>query len=219
MKFWSYFLRKMKRRQIPIYSALIDVDTSDPTMKDRALPSLPENPPDDIIPPDERGGMADLTDSHDIRSPTFEAPPATEFRASEVDESPPWLPSAATVIRLSSTSYHFGEVGVGKYEFWILSLHNQGENEAIIRDVSGLPANGFSVLELDLPFTIPPHETRVITVKYAPDQTGTEAAASLSITTNDPNFPIQTVLLTGIGIASPRNETGYNFDKCVTCPR
>jgi Abnormal spindle-like microcephaly-assoc'd, ASPM-SPD-2-Hydin len=215
MKFWSCFLRKMKRRQTPIYSALIDVDTLDPTMRDRALSSLPENRPDDIIPPDERGGMANLTDSHDFQSPTFEAPPATEFRASEVDESLPWLPSAATEIRLPSTSYHFGEVGVGKYEFWILSLHNQGENEAIISDVSGLPENGFSVLELALPFTIPPHETRVITVRYAPDQAGTEAAASLSITTNDPNVPIQTVLLTGIGVAPPRNETGCNLDKCV----
>jgi hypothetical protein len=213
MNFWSYFFKKMKRRQTPIYSTLIDLDTSDPKMRDIAVSSLPENSADDIISPNERGGMANLEDSHDFQAQTFEAPPAKEFHVSEVDGSLPWLPSAAAVIRLSRTSHNFGEVCVGEYKFWILTLHNQGENEAIISDISGLPLRGFSLVELPvLPLAIPPHGTLVITVKYAPDLAADEAAASLSITTNDPNFPIQKVLLTGTSVTAPRNEVGFNFD-------
>jgi hypothetical protein len=204
MKFWSYFLKKMKRRQTPIYSALIDLDTSDPKTRNIAVSSLPADSADASIAPHERGGMANISDSPDIQAPTYEAPPATEFRVAEVAESLPWLASAGAVIKLSRTSHNFGEVCVGEYEFWILSLHNQGENEAIISEVSGVPLNGFSVLELPaLPFTIPPQGNRVITVRYAPDLAGNEVTASLSITTNDPNFPIQTVLLTGIGVTAP----------------
>jgi hypothetical protein len=216
MRFWSYFIKKMKRRQTPIYSTLIDLDISDPKMRNIAISSLPEDSAADGISPHERGEMANLVDSHDLQALTFEAPPTTEFRVSEVAESLPWLSPAAAVIKLSKASHNFGEVCVGTYEFWILSLHNQGENEAIISDVSGVPLNGFSVLELPvLPFTIPPHGNRVITVRYAPDLAGNKATASLSITTNDPNFPIQTVLLTGIGVTVPRNETGCNLDKSM----
>ena len=206
----------MKRRQTPIYSALIDLDISVPKMRSIAVSSLPEHISDNGISPNERDGMANIPGSHDFQAQTLGAPTATEVRVSEVDASLPTLPSASAVIRLSRTSHNFGEVFVGDYEFWILTLHNEGENEGIISDVSGLPLRGFSLLELPaLPFTIPPHGTRVITVRYAPDLAGNKAVAYLSITTNDPDFPIQKVLLTGIGVTAPRNETGCNFDKSM----
>ena len=158
--------------------------------------------------------MANIPGSQDSDAHTLAAPTATEVCVSEPEVSIPTLTSASPVIRLSRTSHNFGEVLVGDYEYWILTLHNEGENEAIISDVSGLPLRGFSLLELPaLPFTIPPHGSRVITVRYAPDLAADKAVASLSITTNDPNFPIQKVLLTGTGVTAPRNEAGCNLDK------
>jgi hypothetical protein len=148
MKIKFYFSDKLKRRQRPIYSALIDVAISVP------------------------------------------------------EASIPTLTSASPVIRLSRTSHNFGEVLVGDYEYWILALHNEGDNEGIISDISGLPLMGFSLLELPaLPFTIPPHKSRFIPVRYAPDLAEHTAVACLSITTNDPDFTIQKVLLTGTGVA------------------
>jgi hypothetical protein len=216
MKIQFYFSDKLKRRQRPIYSALIDVAISVPEVRSILVPSLPDTISDNDIAPIERGGVANIPDSQDSDAHTLAAPSATEVCVSEPEVSIPTLTSASPVIRLSRTSHNFGEVFVGEYKFWILTLHNQGENEAIISDVSGLPLRGFSLVELPvLPFAIPPHGTLAITVKYAPDLAADEAADSLSITTNDPNFLIQKVLLTGIGVTAPRNETGCNLDKCM----
>jgi hypothetical protein len=216
MNLWSYFSKKMKRRQPPIYSVLIDLDISDPKMKNVAVSSPPENSADDGITPHEQAGMANISDSHDFQAQTLGAPQTTEFRVSEGDENLPWLPSASGVIRLSKTSHNFGEVVVGDFEFWILTLINEGENEAIISDVSVLPLKEFSLMALPvLPFAIPPHGTRVITVRYAPDQVGNKSAAYLSLTTNDLDFPIQKVLLAGIGVIDRRNEPGGNSDKSM----
>jgi hypothetical protein len=212
MKIQFYFSDKLKRRQRPIYSALIDVSV--PEVRSILVPSLPETISDNDIAPIERDGVANIPGNLDFQEQALGAPTATEVCVPEVDASLPMLPSASPVIRLSRTSHNFGEVLVGDYEYWILALHNEGEDEGIISDVSGLPLRGFSLLELPaLPFTIPPHGSRVITVRYAPDLAEHTAVVCLSITTNDPDFTIQKVLLTGTGVTAPRNEVGFNVDK------
>jgi len=214
MKIQFYFSDKMKRRQTPIYSALIDVAISVPEVRSILVPSLPETISDNGIAPIERDGVANIPGSQDSDAHTLAAPTATEVCVSEPEGSIPTLTSASPVIRLSRTSHNFGQVLVGDHEYWILALHNEGENEGIIIDVSGLPLRGFSLLELPaLPFTIPPHGSRVISVRYAPDLAEHTAVACLSITTNDPDFTIQKVLLTGTGVTAPRNEAGFNVDK------
>ena len=206
----------MKRRQTPIYSALIDVNISIPKIRSIAVSSRPENISDKGISPNKRDGMANIPGCHDLQAQALGAPVATEVRVPEVDTSLPMLPSPSAVIRLSRASHNFGEVCVGDYEFWILALHNEGESDGIINDISWLPLMGFSLLELPvLPIAIPPHGTQVITVRYAPDLGGNKSAANLSITTNDPVFSIQKVLLTGIGVTALRNEVGGNFDKSM----
>jgi len=211
LKIPFYFSDKMKRRQTPIYSALIDVAISVPEVRSILVPSLPETISDNGIAPIERDGVANIPGSQDSDAHTLAAPTATEVCVSEPEGSIPTLTSASPVIRLSRTSHNFGQVLVGDHEYWILALHNEGENEGIIIDVSGLPLRGFSLLELPaLPFTIPPHGSRVIPVRYAPDLAEHTAVACLSITTDDPDFTIQEVLLTGTGVTAPRNEAGFN---------
>lgn len=207
MNIYFYFSDKMKRRQTPIYSALVDVAISVPKVRSISVPSLPETISDNGIAPIEQDGVVNIPGSQDSDAPTLATPTATEVCVSEPEASIPRLPSASSVIRLSETSHNFAEVLVGDYEYWILTLANEGENEGIISDVSGLPLGGFSLAELPgLPFTIPPHGARVITVRYAPDLVENKSIAYLSITTNDLDYPIQKVLLTGTGVTTPRND-------------
>ena len=214
MKIYFYLLYKMKRRQTPIYSALIDVAISVPEVRSILVPSLPDAISDNGTAPIERNGVANIPGSQDSDAHTLVTPTATEVCVSEPEASFPTLTLASPVIKLSRTSHNFGEVLVGDHEYWILALHNAGEGEGIISDVSGLPLRGFSLLELPaLPFTIPPHGSRVIPVRYAPDLAGHKVVACLSITTNDPDFTIKKVLLTGTGVTAPRNELGCNVDK------
>jgi hypothetical protein len=200
MKIWSSWFRKMKRRQAPIYSAVVEVGPSKTQRTQGAVAPLPEPRADDPMSATAPGGLAARSDSPDLPAPRDAAPLAAALRVSEAAASLPCLPPAEPVITLSRTSHDFGEVRLGDYEFWLVSLRNQGDNEAIIREVSGLPSQGFSLWELPvLPVTIPPQGKRIITVRYAPDQAGHKVTASLEITTNDPHAPVKTVLLTGMG--------------------
>ena len=192
----------MKHRQERIYSALIDLDIWIPKVRSVSVPSRPET-------------IADRS----IVSPETQAPAVAALRVAEVgvsqaEASLPRLRAASAAIRLSRASHDFGEVFVGDDEYWLLALHNEEEREVIISDISGLPSEGFSLFEPPtLPFTLPPHGSRIIIVRYAPDLAGNKSVASLSITTNDPDFTIQRVVLTGTGVTAPRNEVGFNVDK------
>ena len=185
----------MKPRQKRIYSALIDPDRRMPKVGRVSVHSRPE-------------GMAD----QGIAAPEAQAPAAAALRAiaaggSHAEARLARRRAGAAAIRLSRASHDFGEVGVGEDEYWLLALHNEAEQEGIISDISGLPSEGFSLFEPPtLPFALPPHGSWIIIVRYAPDQGGNKAAATLAITTNDPHFPVQMVLLTGAGVTAPQHE-------------
>jgi hypothetical protein len=215
MNIYLYLLDKLKRRQTLIYLPLIEssikLNNSSISWNFICHDIYPPNNKYDIAPIG-RAGVANIPGSQASHGHTLAAPAATEVSGAEPEASR--LTSASPVIWLSRTSHNFGEVLVGDNEYWILTLHNEGENEGIVSDISGLPLGGFSLLELPaLPFTIPPHGSRILTVKYAPDLAEHPEVACLSITTNDPNFTIQKVLLTGTGVNAPRNQVGCYVDK------
>ena len=198
--------RFWRRRQTPIYSALINVAISVPEVRSIHITLIPETISDNGIAPIKRNGVANIPGSQDFPAHTLAAPTPKEVRVSEPEISIPMLTSASPVIRLSRTSHNFGEVLVGDYEYWILTLHNEEENEGIISEISGLPSEGFSLFEPPtLPVTLPPHGSQIIIVRYAPDVAGEKSVASLSITSNDPYFPVQKVLLTGTGLTAPQH--------------
>lgn len=204
----------MKHRQERIYSALIDLDIWIPKVRSVSVPSRPETIADNSISPKAQGGVANKVVSPDSQAPALTAFRATEVRVSQAEASLPPLLAASAAIRLSRASHDFGEVCVGEDEYWLLALHNEEKKEGIISDISGLPSEGFSLFEPPtLPFTLPPHGSRIIIVRYAPDLAGNKSVASLSITTNDPHFPVQKVLLTGTGVTAPQHEVRFNFGK------
>ncbi len=185
----------MRHRQKRIYSALIDLDSRTPQMRRILGPSGPES-------------NTDQSNS----SPASQAPAVAALRAtaaggSHAEARLPRRRAGSAAIRLSRASHDFGEVSVGEDEYWLLALHNEAERDGIISDISGLPSEGFSLFEPPpLPFTLPPQGSWIIIVRYAPDQGGNKAAATLAITTNDPHFPVQMVLLTGAGVTTPQHE-------------
>ncbi len=113
-------------------------------------------------------------------SPASQAPAVAALRAtaaggSHAEARLPRRRAGSAAIRLSRASHDFGEVSVGEDEYWLLALHNEAEKDGIISDISGLPSEGFSLFEPPpLPFTLPPHGSWIIIVRYAPDQGGTK---------------------------------------------
>ena len=135
-------------------------------------------------------------------SPAEASPEATAAPPSETETTASVFPVTPKVINLSGPVYDFGEVVVGAWAEWALTLRNEGDGEGIICEIVGLPSEGFSLMNLPvLPFVIPPHESRVITVRYTPWQAD-ESVARLSITTNNHDLPVQIVFLIGRGRAA-----------------
>ena len=129
---------------------------------------------------------------------TVGAPPAVMATpTSDPDKTVAVSPKTQAIINLEGSLHDFGEVLVGGWAEWALTLHNAGEGDGVISAIEGLPSEGFSLMDLPtLPCMIPPHESLVFTVRYAPWQAG-ESVARLSITTNNQNLPVQIIFLIG----------------------
>ena len=180
----------MKRRQKPIYSALRDLGVPDPK-------------PEGTSVPHGQDGAENTPVSPGSPPEAMVAVPITAVSPSEAEAPTSALPTASPVIRLSRASHDFGEVLKGDCEDWVLTLYNEGKIEGIISGLSGLPLGGFSLVEPPpLPFIIPPHGSRVITVRFAPELAGHKSMAQLSITTNDHGCPILKVVLTGTALTA-----------------
>jgi formylglycine-generating enzyme required for sulfatase activity len=199
-------LKKNPRRQQLIYSALRDLGIPDPKPEGTPVPSLPDPISGKGISPHGQDGAGNTSISPGSHLDAVIAASAPEVSLSEAEAPAPALPTASPVIRLSRASHDFGEVLEGDCQDWVLTLYNEGEIEGIISGLSGLPLGGFSLVEPPpLPFMIPPHGSRIITVRFAPELPGRNRVAQLSIATNDPNCPILKVLLTGTGLSAQQN--------------
>jgi formylglycine-generating enzyme required for sulfatase activity len=203
MKIQFYFSDKMKRRQTPIYSALIDLGIPDPKPEGISVPLLVEPIFGRRISPGSQDGAGNTPVAPGSRPDAVIAASAPEVSPSEAEVPAPAFPAASPVIRLSRLSHDFGAVLEGDCEDWVLTFYNEGEIEGIISSLSGLPLGGFSLVEPPpLPFIIPPHGSRVITVRFVPELAGRKWLAQLSITTSDHGCPILKVLLTGTGLTA-----------------
>ncbi|TVQ34336.1 MAG: choice-of-anchor D domain-containing protein [Wenzhouxiangella sp.] len=93
----------------------------------------------------------------------------------------------------------FGEVVVGSTNSQTLSLENTGNLALVLEQIAVSDAR-FSV-SVDV-LEITPASSASLTVSYAPDAPGADAA-ELSFTSNDPTAPQVTVALTGMGLPAP----------------
>lgn len=118
------------------------------------------------------------------------------------DTTPPSPVPVFPVLNVDPTSLDFGTVSSTLAATKPLTLSNGGGSDLIVSGIQD-PANPFSILNKpQTPFTIPPGQSVVITVRFAP-LNAQGFSGSLSIQSNDPFNPNVTVGLQGIGTGVP----------------
>jgi hypothetical protein len=104
-------------------------------------------------------------------------------------------------ISVSSTSLDFGSVHLGESSTSNLSIGNSGSASLIIRQITFSGANALDFNPRDdncTGATLIPSENCTIQIVFLPRSTGSRSA-TLSISSNDPDTPTQTVSLSGDG--------------------
>ena len=106
------------------------------------------------------------------------------------------------VIVVAPTSIDFGSVRVTQSDTRTVTITNGGAANLIVSSISD-PGGPFTIVNKPaLPLTLQSNESVTLTVRFAPIFGG-QANASFTIQSNDPNAPVSTVTLTGIGAAAP----------------
>src|SRR6266403_75664 len=106
--------------------------------------------------------------------------------------------AATPQISLSSTSIPFGTVGIGSTGNMNLTVSNTGSADLTVSAIS-LTGAQFSVSGITTPRTIVAGQSAVMGLSFQPTAAGA-AAATLSITSNDPVNPTMSVALAGTGL-------------------
>ncbi len=110
-------------------------------------------------------------------------------------------PLSSPQISVSSTSLDFGSVHVGDSSFTNLTVTNSGSADLIIGQltVSGADTLDFNTRDDNCTgVTLAPSRNCTVQVIFSPRYTG-DRSATLSISSNDPDAPTQTVSLSGSG--------------------
>jgi len=110
-------------------------------------------------------------------------------------------PLPSPQISVSSTSLDFGSVNVGDSSFTNLTISNSGSADLIIRQItfSGTDTLDFNTRnDACTGATLSPSQDCTVQVVFSPRSTGSRSA-TLSISSNDPDTPTQTVSLNGSG--------------------
>ena len=105
--------------------------------------------------------------------------------------------TAAPQISVSSSSVQFGTIGVGATGNMSLTISNTGSADLAISVVSLVGAE-FGVSGITTPKTIVAGQSAVVGLSFQPKVAGA-AAATLSVTSNDPANPTTNVALVGTG--------------------
>ena len=104
-------------------------------------------------------------------------------------------------ISISSTSLDFGSVDVGDSSFTNLTLTNAGSADLMIEQItfSGTNTLDFNTRNDNCTgATVAPSQNCTVQIVFSPRSTGSRSA-TLSISSNDPDTPTQTVSLSGSG--------------------
>lgn len=104
-------------------------------------------------------------------------------------------------ISVSSTSLDFGSVDVGDSSFTNLTVTNSGSADLIIRQMTFSGANTLDFNTRNdncTGATVAPSQNCTVQIVFSPRSTGSRSA-TLSISSNDPDTPTQTVSLSGSG--------------------
>ena len=100
-------------------------------------------------------------------------------------------------LQLSGTSHSFGNIRLDSHADWKLTVRNGGSADLTISAYTGLPSNGFDLLNGPTPpFSIPSKGSVEFEIRYHPSSWGLNRA-TFTIHSNAENAPIATVSLKG----------------------
>jgi hypothetical protein len=103
-------------------------------------------------------------------------------------------------VRLSANFHNYGKVLIETYEEFPLIIFNESEMSLTLEEITGLPANGFTLRHPPvLPVTIPPKGSQFLQVLFIPEAEG-EKTAILSLTLGNRQRHTLQVILTGTAI-------------------
>ena len=112
---------------------------------------------------------------------------------------------APPAMGMSTELLDFGVVPVGFNATQTVYLGNTGEQDLVVDNLS-TSSTLYTIIEAPLlPVSIPSEDVVAVTVQYAPDAVGTNAAA-LMVSSNDPLQATTSVELTGSGVAAINPE-------------
>ena len=135
-------------------------------------------------------GAGTLTGTLTVQGSDGAAPAVVNLSATAVAATPQ--------ISLSSTSIPFGTVGIGSTGNMNLTVSNTGSADLTVSAIS-LTGAQFSVSGITTPRTIVAGQSAAVGLSFQPTAAGA-AAATLSITSNDPVNPTMSVALAGTGL-------------------
>ncbi|MCB0266773.1 MAG: choice-of-anchor D domain-containing protein, partial [Calditrichaeota bacterium] len=105
-------------------------------------------------------------------------------------------------IAVSPTAIDFGQITLGANAATTVTIHNNGSADLNVSAISD-PGGAFAITNLPtLTTLISPGNTATFDVTFSPAEIGA-TAASVNISSNDPDSPIVEIQLTGEGVAAP----------------
>jgi hypothetical protein len=117
-------------------------------------------------------------------------------------QTPPNPVPVSPVIVVDPTSIDFGSVRVTQSDSRKITIKNTGGSDLIVSSISD-PDGAFAIVNKPaLPLTIASMQSITLTVRFSPLFTGS-VSSSFNIQSNDPNAPLTTVNLTGVGAGAP----------------
>ena len=117
-----------------------------------------------------------------------------------IGEGPGPQPENEPDISLSQTTHNFGNVQLGSFSSWTLTISNLGDEALTINSVTSSGVD-FSVTTPTFPQTIGASGTLPVNIIFEPSGSGS-STATITITSNDPDEGTVTVNVSGIGVTN-----------------
>ncbi len=185
------------------YTGPASIEFDDARITGTSIPDwLKVSPAAGLIPPGESRDFAITFDADGSGSALYQG-------AVRIETNVPGLevvrvPAALTVIgapnlRLDAGRLDFGNVYTGQTRVLDLPIHNDGPDLLVITSIA---ADRSEFVPSAQSLEVAPRSVETLRVSFAPVTPG-ELPAQLALESNDPDSPIVTVMLTGVGVEPP----------------
>ncbi|UCE20328.1 MAG: choice-of-anchor D domain-containing protein [Gemmatimonadota bacterium] len=121
---------------------------------------------------------------------------------------------SAPEIELSSLSHDYGKVLLLNPEPWTMRVTNQGSKDLLVTEITS-DQEEFIIASAGFPRTLPPGTNLDVVVTFLPQVEG-ERRGTVTVFSNDPNEPLLTVPVVGVGASSKIHVSEFDHDFGLT---